>query len=182
VDTLAPESEKKRRLFFALLPEDAERTGIQRVAQAAWDGRNGRPVAADQWHITLLFLGGVAEVRLACLQRAAGAVRAAPFDLMLDRIGYWRRSGVLWLGASSSPAALDGLVTALRAAVAPCDIALDDRPFRLHLTLVRGRRRRPRPLFLEPVSWRVSRFVLMESLSAGGGAGYGTVGSWTLGG
>jgi 2'-5' RNA ligase len=180
VEIPAPENE--RRLFFALLPEEGERLGIQRTAGAASTGRDGRPVPPGQWHVTLLFLGGVAESRLACIEQAAGCVRQPPFELTLDRLGYWRRSGVLWLGASSSPAALDDLVAALRGAVAPCGIALDDRPFRLHLTLVRGRRRRPPPRSVaSPVSWRVSRFALMESLPAGG-AGYRTIASWALGG
>jgi len=172
--------EKKRRLFFALVPDAGERLALRRMLEsAALEG--GRRVPDEQWHVTLVFLGGVVDSRVACLIQAARSVRGQPFELILDRIGYWRRSQLLWLGSTAMPAELQTLVEELRAAVAPCEIALDDRPFKAHVTLVRDLRRRPGPRSIDPVAWRVTRFSLMESLPTNGGVDYRVVESWDLG-
>ena len=173
--------ERHHRLFFALLPEERQRLEIGRVAGGLAVAHPARLVPEDRWHVTLAFLGQIPGRSLACLQRAAASVRGAPFDLVLDRTGHWKKAQVFWLGARTSPPELLDLVNGLRAGLGACEIAADDRPFQPHMTLARRLRRRPPPLEIEPIAWRVSHFHLMESMAATGGVGYRAVGTWELG-
>jgi 2'-5' RNA ligase len=170
----------RHRLFFALFPDDHGRAAVEEVIERlVIEDRLARRVPADRWHVTLVFLGSVPSDAMTCVKRAAAGVHCKAFDLTLDRMGYWRRSQVLWLGSTTLPPELDDLVSALRAAIGPCAIGLEDRPFKPHVTVVRGLRRRPPPTQIAPVTWHVARFALMESLSASA-EGYREVGSWTL--
>jgi 2'-5' RNA ligase len=104
--------EPARRLFFALWPDarvlaravDAVATLVPRGA--------GRPLRADQLHLTLEFLGNVPESRVQAV-REAGAVAATsgrPEVIVLDRVEYWRRPQVLCLTASVLPGPVGTLV------------------------------------------------------------------------
>lgn len=169
-----------RRLFFALMPEAESLAALQRAARALPSLPGGRPVGADRLHLTLLFLGMAPAAQLPCIQAAAGRVRAAPFTVGLERLGYWRHAGVLWLAPPSCPP-LTGLHMSLRAELtATCpELVLEAREFRPHVTLMRGLRRPPRvPHALEvPLAWPVSDFVLVAS----GDSGYQVLGRWPLG-
>lgn len=169
-----------RRLFFALMPEAGPLAALRRTVGALPSPPGGRPVAADRLHLTLLYLGMMPAARLPCIRAAAGKVRAAPFTVGLERLGYWRHAGVLWLGPSSCPP-LAGLHTSLRAEVAAAcpEVILEAREFRPHVTLMRGVRRPPRaPHALKvPLVWPVAQFVLVAS----GDAGYRVLGRWPLG-
>lgn len=167
----------RRRLFFALLPDEVLRARLAADLRPVVAVSPGRAVSAERLHITLLFLGGVAPEKLPCVETVAARVSAACFTLVLDRIGYWRHAGVLWLGPQPSPA-LDALHAALAAEIAGCAIALEDRPYRPHLTLMRGLRRQPVPLPDLPaaVRWEARDWALMESTSFG----YRELGRWPL--
>jgi 2'-5' RNA ligase len=166
-----------RRLFFALLPDGELRARLAAELRPVLAGLPGRAVSAERLHITLLFLGTLESRQQACVEAAAARVHAAPFTLVLDRIDYWRHAGVLWLGPRPS-AALDALHLAIAAAIAGCAIPLETRPYRPHLTLMRGLRRPPAPLPLAPaaVRWEARDWALMESTPAG----YRMLGSWPL--
>lgn len=135
----------------------------------------GRPVPPDKWHVTLVFLGSVEAAVIPCLKAAATRVRAVPFELVFDHTGYWRQARAMWMGPRPSTA-LDDLHAALRAGIAPCGIALEDRPFRPHLTLVRKLARSPPPTPISPVTWTVREFVLMESVAGG----YARLARWEM--
>lgn len=169
-----------RRLFFALVPEAESLAALQRIARALPPLPGGRPVAADRLHLTLFFLGMTPAAQLPCIQAAAGSVRADPFTIELERLGYWRHAGVLWLAPPSCPP-LTGLHLRLRAELAAAcpELILETREFRPHVTLMRGLRRPPRVAHaLEvPLVWPVSDFVLLAS----GDSGYPVLGRWPLG-
>jgi 2'-5' RNA ligase len=172
-----------RRLFFALMPEAETLAALQHAVRALPPLPGGRPVAADRLHLTLLFLGMTPGACLPGIQAAAGRVRAAPFTLELERLGYWRHAGVLWLAPASCPP-LIALHTGLRAEVAlACpelipELILKAREFRPHVTLMRGLRRPPRvPHALEvPLVWPVTGFALVASADTG----YRVLGRWPL--
>lgn len=167
----------RHRVFFALDPDEALRTRLADALRPVLAPADGRPVPADRLHLTLVFLGELAPAAIPCVRAAAGRVRAAPFELVFDHTGYWRRAGVMWLGARPC-AALDTLHAALRAELVPCAIPLEERPYRPHVTLVRKLNRTPPLGAVEPVAWRVSDYVLMEST----GDGYRVLHRWPLGG
>ena len=176
-----PERELQRRLFFALWPDDATRGRIVDATARQVLAAAGRTPPRENLHVTLAFLGGVPESRLAPLADAAGQIASPAFDLVLDRIEYWRRQRILSLEPSASPPALDELVAKLRQALGACDFALESRPFRAHLTLARDARA-PRDVAhdLEPIVWCVTDLALVESITAPQGSHYTRLQSWPL--
>ena len=98
-----------KRLFFALeLPSAVQKQIVQwRATHFPEDA--GRPVAADNLHLTLAFLGEVSAEKQRALAALAGRLRQPGFTLTLDDAGQWLRSRVVWLGTRraaccSSPA------------------------------------------------------------------------------
>jgi len=87
-------------------------------------------------HLTLHFIGNVYFEQMECLQRAARLVRAAPFDLTIDRQGYFHKPRVAWLGCSNLPAALDDLHRQLGEHLQSCDYRPELRPYQPHVTVL----------------------------------------------
>ena len=117
------------RLFFALpCPRDTAE------AICTWRdglGLGGKPVAAENLHLTLAFLGQQPSARLEELQLLAAAIEVAPFELRLDRLGGGRQ-GLLWLEPSNMPDELATLAGELQQRLLAVGIPLDSRPFRAH--------------------------------------------------
>ena len=163
------------RLFFALpCPLDLARSICRWRDELAL---GGRPATADCLHLTLAFLGQQPGARLEELQVLAAGIEAQPFALQLDRLGGHR--GILWLEPSAPPPALLALAGELQQRLLAAGIAVDSRPFRAHLTLLRHAGARPReahPDFL----WPVERFVLYASEPVPRGVRYRELGGWPL--
>jgi 2'-5' RNA ligase len=166
------------RLFFALWPDAAVRAALERWSAAIHRAAGGRATRGDAIHLTLAFLGATAAERLDELKAAAGRVRVAPFELVLDEPGFWKHNRIAWAGASRMPPALDALVGELRAVLAAAGFPFDPKPFVPHLTLVR----KARPGFalpaVEPVCWRVDGFVLARSVTRPAGSDYLVEARW----
>ena len=95
----------RKRLFFALCPDDATRA---RLAASAHQWAR-HPVPADNLHITLQLLGACDAEQQACYSEAAAGIRSDAFELHLDYLSGWPRKRIQWLGSSNPPAALTGL-------------------------------------------------------------------------
>lgn len=145
----------------------------------------GRPVPTDNLHITLVFLGDIDTDQQACVERmATGAVEelaCPPFELMLDHLGHWSRSRVLWLGPAETPEPLVRLADRLADGVRQCGLSVDARPYRAHLTMMRKVSRAPKQLPIEPLSWSVDGFVLVRSVPVPQGGCYEIVREWRFG-
>ncbi len=167
------------RLFFALWPDEAQRTALTAMTESLPAGL-GRHVAPANIHITLLFLGAVAAETRQALEAAATRIAASPFVLTLDHYGYWRKPQVLWAGSRVTPPELRGLVEQLQRAASACGLSVDNRPYQPHLTLCRKVRQPPQlPKFL-PFYWAAADFSLVESRSAPGGVRYEPCRAWAL--
>jgi 2'-5' RNA ligase len=113
------------RLFVAVRPPAAVCAALAAAA--------ARPVD-PRWHVTLAFLGERPDAA-PVVEALDGLVqRHRAFTLALAGGGTFG-GRVLWCGLSGELAALTALATDVRAAVA----GGEDRPFRAHLTLARGR-------------------------------------------
>ena len=154
-----------KRLFFALDCAPAQRKAIAQW-RSALQLRSGRPVPAENFHLTLKFLGSVAIAQIADICDAAASVRTSGerLTVVLDRLDVWRRAGALVLAPEQAPPALLRLVYDLEQAVLP--FALEDAPreFRPHLTLARDYHA-PVPESATPPEFflRADRFILFES-------------------
>jgi 2'-5' RNA ligase len=176
------------RLFVAVsLPATARRalaTAITPLRQRHDGLRWVRPVS---WHVTLAFLGEVSvggRLRAVhALQRATASAPPCPVVLSgrLGRFG----DRVLWAAVEPHDDNLQTLVDDIRRELEAADLPVDDRPFRAHLTLARGRRGEtmPRQRTLTapglPCEWSVATVVLMSS-RPGQRNGYRNMATWPL--
>ncbi|MGY2079250.1 RNA 2',3'-cyclic phosphodiesterase [Modestobacter sp. SYSU DS0657] len=102
----------------------------------------------ERWHLTLLFLGQVPAGELPLLLDGVGpAVAAAPpMSLALaegGRFGSRRRPTVCWVGVTGDVTPLTALADRLADAARGTGLAVEDRPFRPHLTVGRWRPGQP---------------------------------------
>ncbi|MDO9469057.1 MAG: RNA 2',3'-cyclic phosphodiesterase [Thiobacillus sp.] len=167
------------RLFFALWPDDATRDALNRTGKwlhQHWDGRRMR---ADTLHLTLAFLGSTPTDQLDRLVACADSVHTEPFELVLDRAGYWRHNRIGWLGASETPAQYLELVRALNAALQAAGFPIDARPHVPHVTLLRNSAGGEVPA-CTLVRWGASEFVLVVSRTEADGAHYDVIRRWPL--
>jgi 2'-5' RNA ligase len=169
------------RYFFALWPDPAVRDGFYRAARNAQSACGGRSVPRGNLHQTLVFVGNVAGERCACLEAAGGRIVAAPFALDFGATGYWPHNRIVWAAPSATPPLLIRLAAALERELTDCGIDFDKRPYVPHVTLVRGARA-PAALPALRIAWQPREFVLVESGSGAGGAGYRIAGRWPLAG
>ncbi len=167
-----------RRLFLALWPPDPVREAMRDVARRLAREVDGRRVGDAGLHLTLAFLGTVEEARREALEAALGTLALAAHTLLLDRLGYWHRPQVVWLGASHTPEALAAFVTDLRDCLRELELPVDARPFVPHVTLLRKVRRRPPTPPFEPIAWAVDGFVLVQSELRPEGACYTVLRRW----
>jgi len=193
------------RLFAALpVPEEIRRALEEKVRRIGFKGDGVRWVDPALWHITLRFLGEVAEEELSlvtgALERATNG--AAPFLWECRGLGGFpdlNRPRVLWAGVDLGRIQMVELAGRVEGALAEAGFPREERPFHPHLTLgraagsTRGRRgRRPAPMarkvleaFLQEESTpfgkgRAERVVLVESRLGPGGPAYREVGAWVL--
>ena len=170
------------RLFFALRPPEPVAQVLAGQARTLAQRFGGRATRPETIHLTLAFLGDVGEEQLPAVMEAARWVIATPFELTLDRLGFWRHNRLAWVGCSSSPAGLqalaNGLCAGLRAASLPCDAS---QAFVPHLTLVRKVRETPiDPPAPKTVTWACDSFYLVHSQLSSSGAMYRALATFPL--
>jgi 2'-5' RNA ligase len=170
--------EATARVFFALWPDSAVRDALYRQGQALHRALGGRLTRADSVHLTLLFLGNVAESRLSALHRIAESVSFAPFSMRIDTAKCWRHNDIAWAGPSQVPSELAQLVALLEERAAEAGFALDRRPHAAHVTLLRTAKCRRFDVEPIDVEWPVSEFVLVRSRLHPEGSRYEVIGRW----
>jgi 2'-5' RNA ligase len=102
------------RVFFALWPSPGLASALADVATAAAKRYGGRSSRPDTIHLTLAFLGEVPEAALPTLCALAASIKAPPFELVIDRLGFWPHNQLLWAGCSTTPAPLQDMVLDLQ--------------------------------------------------------------------
>ena len=151
------------RTFFALWPDPTVRALLAGHAAAVARSAGGRAPRPESLHLTLVFNGATMPDKVALLQAMMDSVRLPAFTLRFDRAGWFRQTGVAWLGATSSPEPLIELQHALAQGATRIGFSLDVRPYVPHLTLARNAQRAPPSLIGGPVEWPVESFVLVAS-------------------
>lgn len=137
-------------------------------------------------HITLAFIGELPDATLEplavslrqALARACPQTPAPHDALVLDRIGSFRGANLTWLGPSDVPAWLTAVADAVRAGLDEAGVAFDRKPFRPHVTIVRGVRL---PVAERPAiavhGWRVA-LVRSATGAVARGAGRYQIAAW----
>jgi len=176
------------RVFFALWPtaDVADRLGD--IAQDAALSFGGRATRRETIHLTLAFLGNVAESRLTELSSAAHEVCVAPFGLDIDQLGYWSHNHLLWAGCRTQLAPLNELFGQLCTVLARAGFRIggEARDFAPHVTLVRRipdvaapSENFPLPS-IQPIHWHCERFVLIGSTLSASGPVYRVIDEFQL--
>lgn len=163
----APSPGGLHRLFFALVPPPAVRERIAQAAAAVERSHpsGGRLLKPDRYHVTLRFLGDFDPLPPSLPDAARAAADAVPleaFDMLLDHAGSFGRNGVRWLGGPPNDA-LQALWSDLGNALARQGVRVVREGFVPHLTIARDVRAALTPAPIDPVSWRVDGFALVES-------------------
>lgn len=159
------------RLFIAVELPAALSRQIAADAQAL-RGRfpEGRFSAPRQYHLTLAFLGEVAQSRLADVTGAMDLCRAAPCELTVGALGQFS-GGVLWR-AVDAPEALYRAQRLLTAALAGRGFAMEQRGYKPHLTLARQTKPAPAALLARlsppPLRFTADHMTLFRSDRADG--------------
>lgn len=165
-------AERTRRLFVALWPSVELRNAIVQDSQEIVGGAGGRPIPAENVHITLAFLGAVPESRLKDILVGLRETKSPTVDLTLDRLAWWRRQRLLCLEPTVLPEALSQSVDGLHAVLRERGFALERRSFRPHVTLARDVPREPTIKPIRQLRWPVDKFVLVESRPSADGSIY----------
>ncbi|MGI8983904.1 MAG: 2'-5' RNA ligase family protein [Acidimicrobiales bacterium] len=160
-----------RRLFVAVWPPDEVLDRVAELPRPAVEGL--RWTAREQWHVTLRFLGPVADLgpvgaALTGLDAGRGPI-TAHLGPAVTRLG--RR--ILQVPAVG----VDAVAEAVVGATAHLGTRPDDRPFRGHLTLARLAKEARvdlRALTGAPIQteWEVGSVCLVESRLSPAGARY----------
>ncbi|HEX7055212.1 MAG TPA: RNA 2',3'-cyclic phosphodiesterase [Burkholderiales bacterium] len=165
------------RLFFALWPPPETARALSLWAAEARNESGGKLALVENIHLTLAFLGDADPGKAIA---AARQVQARAHGLPIDAARYVQRSGMVWVGPQTPPAELASLAEQLRAALGRQRIALEERPFAAHVTLIR-KARRPRAIPPLPrVAWPVDEFVLVSSRTSPEGSTYTPVERFAL--
>jgi 2'-5' RNA ligase len=185
-----PEHPATRRLFIAVpLPEPTSAAVAALVADVRRDVAGAdsvRWVRLDDLHITVRFLGGVAEELALPLGRAVDDVAAdhRPFAVTISGAGAFpspARPRVLWLGLVDGADGLARLATSLEPGLERLGWPPDERPFRAHLTLARSDGVKAGAAVASELAARAAeirlgfeaeRLVLFESVTGAGRARY----------
>lgn len=126
------------RTFVAITIPDEVRAALTAVVTDTPEGL--RWARAEQWHLTLAFLGDV-DVPAARIASLLAPTAEGPLELHLADPGRFG-PGVLWTGVSSRPPdALPSRALTVRDALEAAGLPHHDQRFRPHLTLARRGRR-----------------------------------------
>jgi RNA 2',3'-cyclic 3'-phosphodiesterase len=168
------------RLFFAAWPDGETRESIRARAGALGLDDGSRRVPAENYHLTLAFIGEVPAARVAAMRNIGESQRGAQATVRFDVYEYWPKAEVVVAAASECPAPLQALCRSLHADLAQHGVVLDPKPFRPHVTIARKVSQAPVLQAMSEFVWRVREFQLMHSVTAAAGAVYTVLDAWPL--
>jgi 2'-5' RNA ligase len=147
------------RLFVSVRPPP---TAIAHLVAALPGSRTNR---AEQWHITLAFLGDVPASRVLYDGLRDASARHRPFELRLAGGGVFGGARVVWAGVGGQVEQLNGLAADVRAACRAAGAVLDNRSYRPHVTVGKVGRLDPEALqgYVGP-TWPVRDVELVHSV------------------
>jgi 2'-5' RNA ligase len=152
------------RCFIAAWPDSAARRRCAELIEAVRPhADHGRATRPENLHLTLAFIGELADAEAAAVAAACAGLAPAPRDWRLDVIGFFARPRVLWAGGTSTPD-LDAIAAAARALLDRMNVRYDRKPFVPHVTLLRDVRRFDGPTAIAPpIAWCVDDVGLYRS-------------------
>jgi RNA 2',3'-cyclic 3'-phosphodiesterase len=164
-----------------VFPPTEVRNGLFRAASDLPASKDFRLVGQEKVHLTLKFLGEVAEDELDRVKRALEPIREnhEPFEVTTSDFGAFpsaKRARILWIGIEEGSRRLSTVASDVENLLEPVGFERENRPYVPHLTLGRARARRTRldSTRTPPPNLRftVSGVELVESASGKNGVTY----------
>ena len=182
----------QRRLFLAVDIDTEIRHGLAAhlTRNLAGEELPGSSPPAENWHITLRFLGNLGPARYdRLLARLDEADLGDSFEVRFGGLGAFpnpRRATVLWLGFERGSEELSRLAAAAEEAAVAAGSMPEERPFHPHLTLSRVRPQRDVRKLIEhvpdfPLVQTVGQLTVFESHLGSGPAVYKALERFELG-
>lgn len=163
------------RCFLAAWPDAATRLALAPVLDDVRQrAAHRRATNVDDLHLTLTFVGELADDVALVVARAAEALRFEPIEWRLDLLGFFERAGVVWVGGdpeSKVARPLLELAADLRRILDRLTVSYDARPLAPHVTLLHGVKQFTNER-IKPVVWRIDSVALYRSIGGRSAARY----------
>jgi RNA 2',3'-cyclic 3'-phosphodiesterase len=176
------------RTFVAVFPPQRVREALFRAARDLPASKGFRLIRPEKLHLTLKFLGDVAQDDLRRVKQALGPLRGRhePFEVETSGFGAFpseRRARILWVGIGEGSVPLRSVAQSVEDLLEPAGFGREQRPYVPHLTLGRARGR----TMLEDTSvspptlpFTVSGVDLVQSVPGEGGVSYSVLETYFL--
>ena len=156
------------RLFIAIWPNSEVRGQLSKFQKKFHLNKFGRCIPAQNFHITVLFLGNALSEKTPELIDIVNEMKVQPFSIELNHVGSWPRNSVAWVGCSQTPPELIEISRQLRKKL---KLKKERRKFVPHITLARKFQRKIHHK-IEPILWSVNEVTLVRSILSSAGAHY----------
>lgn len=168
------------RLFYALWPEAALQQALYAAGNKLHERCGGRRTRCENIHLTLAFLGAVEPARLPLVTAVADQIVLPRFEMVFNRLGWWRQNQVAWAATDETPRELITLVKQLQQGLAKEGFKFEERRFVPHITLVRKANCPPGLIDSPDIVWDAKEFVLVRSTLLENGPHYVIEKRWPL--
>ena len=165
------------RVFIAIILTEEMKCALGNVIHdMKKSGSRGNFTIPDNMHITLAFIGEVADVTE--IEEALDEVEFRPFELKLE--GFGRFGSLYWAGLAEQPL-LEQLVKNIRRALDDHGIAYDRKKFKAHITVARKvQENNTIRVRITKAGMKVTGFSLMKSERIRGKLKYTEISSWGI--
>src|SRR5918997_177256 len=169
------------RIFVAIFPPQRVGQALSRAARDLPTSKDFRLINPEKLHVTLKFLGDVAEGTLGPVKQALESLseRHEPFEVRISGFGAFpseRKARIIWAGVGEGSESLRAVAQSVEDLLQPAGFAREQRPYVPHLTLgrARGRGSKLEGMGVSPPTLRftVSGAEVVESVPAAGGVTY----------
>ena len=151
-----------KRLFFGVELSDGARAAVRSAAEAL-RLEKGKLTDADNYHVTLAFLGQTDESAVPELMRLGALCWRAPFELTLSgNIDSFKGGSVIWAGLDRNDALFETQAL-LRAILRENGFPIEEGVYTPHITVARSARAGLPYPSVERVSFGVRAVILFES-------------------
>ena len=167
-----------QRLFLAFWPNESQLEKLHEI-QCDYVGW-GKEVLPENFHVTLLFLGDIPYQVADCFIQNIQDVSVQPFRMTLDRLGYFDKTKIFWVGPTRTPLELENLYKSARNCAQQCGISKLSKRYVPHVSLLRNCEVPVSNPNFSPIECEVEEFHLVESRLDKDRARYYTVESFPL--
>ncbi len=177
------------RAFVAVFPPQRVRKALFRAVRDLPASRDFRLIGPEKLHLTLKFLGDVAEDDLGRLTRALEPLRERhePFEVSTSGFGAFpseKRARILWAGIGEGSEPLRAVAQSVEDLLEPAGFGREERPYVPHLTLGRARGRQAKlddaGVYPPALRFVVSGVDLVESVPGAGGVTYSVLETYSF--